>query len=42
MAPHQTVVLTAVAGIEAQLRFDHSEPGEKVRLAQLIDRSEHE
>ena len=36
---HLAAMLTAMAGIETQLRFDHSEPGEKLGLAQLIDHS---
>lgn len=34
---HLAAVLTAMAGIEAQLRFDHSGPGDNRSLAQLID-----
>src|SRR5271154_6857915 len=36
---HLAAIITAMSGIEAQLRFDHSEPGKNVRLAQLIDTS---
>lgn len=37
---HLAAVLTALAGIESQLRFDHSQRGENLRLAQLIDQSD--
>jgi hypothetical protein len=36
---HLAALITAMSGIEAQLRFDHSTPGQKLRLAQLIDSS---
>jgi hypothetical protein len=32
--------ITAVCGIETQLRFDHSEPEQRLRFADLIDQSE--
>ncbi len=38
---HLAAIITAMAGIEAQLRFDHSETEEPVhRLAHLIDSSD--
>jgi hypothetical protein len=36
---HLAALLTAMSGIETQLRFDHSEPGKRLRLVELIDRS---
>jgi hypothetical protein len=36
---HLAAVLTAMSGIEAQLRFDNSVPGERLTLAQLIEKS---
>jgi hypothetical protein len=36
---HLAAVLTALSGIEAQLRFDHSEPGDHQSLAKLIGAS---
>ena len=32
-------LLTAMSGIEAQLRFDNAEPGEQLTLAELINKS---
>ena len=37
---HLAALITAMSGIETQLRFDHSEPGKNLRLAQLIDMSD--
>jgi len=36
---HLAALVTAMAGIETQLRFDHSEPGEKTTLCALINLS---
>lgn len=36
---HLAAVITAMSGIEAQLRFDHSGPAGNLRLAQLIDKA---
>jgi hypothetical protein len=36
---HLAAIVTAMAGVEAQLRFDHSEPGDHLTLSQLIDKS---
>src|SRR5436190_21215290 len=36
---HLAAIVTAMAGMEAQLRFDHSEPRDHLSLAQLIDKS---
>lgn len=36
---HLAALITAMAGLEAQLRFDHSKPGDGLSLAKLIDMS---
>jgi hypothetical protein len=37
---HLAAILTAVSAIETHLRFEYSQPGDKLRLAQLIDASD--
>jgi hypothetical protein len=36
---HLAAIVTAMAGMEAQLRFDHSRPSDHLSLAQLIETS---